>query len=136
MKQKPNTVVFTDDENNEIKVQLLFSIVRPETGIRYLFVADPDDEDGVLVFQSDNDEEGDISLVDESAGKDVVDYLNATFTRYESNELEPVEASDEEDEEDDQEDDEYEYGTYEDKEKADSECCDDCCDCCGSCDKE
>lgn len=121
MKKEPNKVIFTDEEGNEIKVDLLFSIVRPETNVRYLFVADPDDKEGVLVFQSENDE-GDILLVDESAGEDVINYLNETFSRYERDELQPVE------EESEVEETEYDYGSY-DEEK--EECCGDCCD--GNC---
>ncbi|MFA6796557.1 MAG: hypothetical protein WCR63_03150 [Bacilli bacterium] len=131
MKKEPNTVVFTDEEGNEIKVELLFSIVRPETGIRYLFVVDPDDKEGVLVFQAENDD-GDILLVDDSVGEDVINYLNETFSRYENDLLEPVEEDDEE------EDTEYEYGKYDDEkdDEEDHECCDDCCDCCSSCEEK
>jgi len=129
-KKEPNTVVFTDEKNNDMKVELLFSIVRPETNVRYLFVVDPEDNEGVLVFSSDD--EGNLEIVNETAGEDVIQYLNKTFERYEQDELDPVE---EEEEEKKDEEDEYEYGTYEESEEA-CDCCSGNCDCCNSKEEE
>jgi len=130
-KKEPNTVVFTDEKDNDMKVELLFSIVRPETDVRYLFVVDPEDNEGVLVFSSD--EKGNLEIVNETAGEDVIEYLNTTFERYEQDELDPVEEEDEKEVED--EEDKYEYGTYEESEE-ECDCCSGNCDCCNSKEEE
>jgi len=133
-KQEANTVVFTDENNKDMKVELLFSIVRPETEVRYLFVVDPEDNEGVLVFSSDD--EGNLEIVNETAGEEVIEYLNETFERYEEDELDPVEVEDEEEDEEDEEideEDKYEYGTYKDSDE-ECDCCSGDCDCC--CSKE
>ena len=97
--EEKNYIELFDENDNAIKVELLFSIVRNETGVRYLFVIDPENDDQVVPLQANED--GSIQGIGEKPEQDVLDFLNETFEAYQNGELAPV--GEEEEEEDEEE---------------------------------
>ena len=92
--EEKNYIELFDENDNAIKVELLFSIVRNETGVRYLFVIDPENDDQVVPLQANED--GSIQGIGEKPEQDVLDFLNETFEAYQNGELAPVEEEEEE----------------------------------------
>ena len=86
--EEKNYIELFDENDNAIKVELLFSIVRNETGVRYLFVIDPENDDQVVPLQANED--GSIQGIGEKPEQDVLDFLNETFEAYQNGELAPV----------------------------------------------
>ena len=95
--EEKNYIELFDENDNAIKVELLFSIVRNETGVRYLFVIDPENDDQVVPLQANED--GSIQGIGEKPEQDVLDFLNETFEAYQNGELAPVGEEEEEEEE-------------------------------------
>ena len=94
--EEKNYIELFDENDNAIKVELLFSIVRNETGVRYLFVIDPENDDQVVPLQANED--GSIQGIGEKPEQDVLDFLNETFEAYQNGELAPVGEEEEEEE--------------------------------------
>ena len=94
--EEKNYIELFDENDNAIKVELLFSIVRNETGVRYLFVIDPENGDQVVPLQANED--GSIQGIGEKPEQDVLDFLNETFEAYQNGELAPVGEEEEEEE--------------------------------------
>ena len=97
--EEKNYIELFDENDNAIKVELLFSIVRNETGVRYLFVIDPENDDQVVPLQANED--GSIQGIGEKPEQDVLDFLNETFEAYQAyqnGELAPVGEEEEEEE--------------------------------------
>ena len=94
--EEKNYIELFDENDNAIKVELLFSIVRNETGVRYLFVIDPENDDQVVPLQANED--GSIQGIGEKPEQDVLDFLNETFESYQNGELAPVGEEEEEEE--------------------------------------
>ena len=92
--EEKNYIELFDENDNAIKVELLFSIVRNETGVRYLFVIDPENDDQVVPLQANED--GSIQGIGEKPEQDVLDFLNETFEAYQNGELAPVGEEEEE----------------------------------------
>jgi uncharacterized protein YrzB (UPF0473 family) len=83
-------IVLTDEQGKDTKVELLFSIVYHQTGVRYLYVSDPGDEDAVIIFAAD--EEGSLEMVDqETVPVETMNFLQDTFQAYLQGDLVPVE---------------------------------------------
>lgn len=123
-KDEKHYIVLTDEKGKDVKVQILFSIVHPDTKERFLYVVDPSDEDAVVIFHLDKDGES-LTMVDENeVSKETMEFLQDAFQSYLKGDLAPVEG-DEEDEDGEDEDDEDDKGEHE------CHCHDDKCTCGG-----
>ncbi len=82
---KKNVIVLTDETGKDVEVELLFSIVNPDNNIRYLYIADPEDAESVIVLQSD--EEGNIEQIGEDIEPDLEEFLQDTFQAFQNGDL-------------------------------------------------
>lgn len=97
--EEKHYIVLTDEDGNDTKVQLLFSIVYHETGEQFIYVVDPENEDAVLIFRGDA--EGNLEMVTEhNTDEKTMAFLHDTFQAYLVGDLEPVGDEEDGDEED------------------------------------
>ena len=135
MENEKNVIELIGEDGKKFHLNLLFSIVRPETHVNYFFFEHPEDKDAIAVFQLNKEEMlEEVNLEDE----DVAKYLNFILEAYDRGELEQVEGDDEDDDECEHHH-EHHCGECCEGDDCDCECgCDDDCECedgCCCCEK-